>query len=163
MLSDLQLVYMVPRNSTELLKINTTKFQVEREPVYPTPKHVKISLTPQQGKINPHMHRLKNVSTIRPLSKRIQIPIADNIMHSKAPYPDVILITNRKSFTNNRTVEKVIEHTLSFQFLKNIPLPLFSFDPFLFFLASSIFHFKNIIISTCWGGGGGGQVSTPTL
>ena len=34
MLSDLQLVYMVPRNSTELLKINTTKFQVEREPVY---------------------------------------------------------------------------------------------------------------------------------
>ena len=30
MLSDLQLVYMVPRNSTELLKINTTKFQVER-------------------------------------------------------------------------------------------------------------------------------------
>ena len=35
MLSDLQLVYMVPRNSTELLKINTTKFQVEREPVYP--------------------------------------------------------------------------------------------------------------------------------
>ena len=34
MLSDLQLVYMVPRNSTQLLKINTTKFQVEREPVY---------------------------------------------------------------------------------------------------------------------------------
>ena len=34
MLSDLQLVYMGPRNSTELLKINTTKFQVEREPVY---------------------------------------------------------------------------------------------------------------------------------
>ena len=38
MLSDLQLVYMVPRNSTELLKINTTKFQVEREPVYVTNK-----------------------------------------------------------------------------------------------------------------------------
>ena len=37
MLSDLQLVYMVPRNSTQLLKINTTKFQVEREPVYRTP------------------------------------------------------------------------------------------------------------------------------
>ena len=37
MLSDLQLVYMGPRNSTQLLKINTTKFQVEREPVYPTP------------------------------------------------------------------------------------------------------------------------------
>ena len=36
MLSDLQLVYMVPRNSTQLLKINTTKFQVEREPVYVT-------------------------------------------------------------------------------------------------------------------------------
>ena len=36
MLSDLQLVYMVPRNSTQLLKINTTKFQVEREPVYPS-------------------------------------------------------------------------------------------------------------------------------
>ena len=34
MLSDLQLVYMGPRNSTELLKINTTRFQVEREPVY---------------------------------------------------------------------------------------------------------------------------------
>ena len=34
MLSDLQLVYMGPRNSTQLLKINTTKFQVEREPVY---------------------------------------------------------------------------------------------------------------------------------
>ena len=34
MLSDLQLVYMVPRNSTQLLNINTTKFQVEREPVY---------------------------------------------------------------------------------------------------------------------------------
>ena len=33
MLSDLQLVYMVPRNSTQLVKINTTKFQVEREPV----------------------------------------------------------------------------------------------------------------------------------
>ena len=33
-LSDLQLVYMVPRNSTQLLNINTTKFQVEREPVY---------------------------------------------------------------------------------------------------------------------------------
>ena len=36
MLSDLQLVYIGPRNSTELLKINTTKFQVEREPVYST-------------------------------------------------------------------------------------------------------------------------------
>ena len=35
MLSDLQLVYMVHRNSTQLLNINTTKFQVEREPVYP--------------------------------------------------------------------------------------------------------------------------------
>ena len=34
MLSDLQLVYIVPRNSTKLLNINTTKFQVEREPVY---------------------------------------------------------------------------------------------------------------------------------
>ena len=33
MLSDLQLVYMVPRNSTQLLNINTTKFQVERESV----------------------------------------------------------------------------------------------------------------------------------
>ena len=33
MLSDLQLVYMVPRNSTQLLNIYTTKFQVEREPV----------------------------------------------------------------------------------------------------------------------------------
>ena len=30
MLSDLQLVYMVPRNSTQLLNINTIKFQVER-------------------------------------------------------------------------------------------------------------------------------------
>ena len=29
MLSDLQLVYMVSRNSTQLLNINTTKFQVE--------------------------------------------------------------------------------------------------------------------------------------
>ena len=34
MLSDLQLVYMVPRNSTQLLNINATKFQVVREPVY---------------------------------------------------------------------------------------------------------------------------------
>ena len=34
MLSDLQLVHMGPRNSTQLLKINTSKFQVEREPVY---------------------------------------------------------------------------------------------------------------------------------
>ena len=43
MLSDLQLVYMVPRNSTQMLKINTTKFQVEREPdiqpVYHTLQH----------------------------------------------------------------------------------------------------------------------------
>ena len=31
MLSDLQLVYMVPRNSTQLLNINTTKFQMERD------------------------------------------------------------------------------------------------------------------------------------
>ena len=28
------LAYMGPRNSTQLLKINTTKFQVERKPVY---------------------------------------------------------------------------------------------------------------------------------
>ena len=34
MLSDLQLVYIVPRNLTQLVNINTTKFQVEREPVY---------------------------------------------------------------------------------------------------------------------------------
>ena len=34
MLSDLQLVFMKSRNSTQLLNINTTKFQVEREPVY---------------------------------------------------------------------------------------------------------------------------------
>ena len=34
MLSDLQLVFMVPRNSIQLLNINTTKFQVERQPVY---------------------------------------------------------------------------------------------------------------------------------
>ena len=33
MLSDLQLIYMVSRNSTQLLNINTTKFQMEREPV----------------------------------------------------------------------------------------------------------------------------------
>ena len=33
MLSDMQLVYIVPRNSTQLININTTKFQVEREPV----------------------------------------------------------------------------------------------------------------------------------
>ena len=32
MLSDLQLVYMVPRNSTQLLNINTAKFQVDLEP-----------------------------------------------------------------------------------------------------------------------------------
>ena len=41
MLSDLQLVYrlhaMVPRNSTQLPNINTTKFQVERQPVYYIP------------------------------------------------------------------------------------------------------------------------------
>ena len=41
MLSDLQLVYMVPRNSTQLLNINTTKFQVEHEPVYLILKHCK--------------------------------------------------------------------------------------------------------------------------
>ena len=34
MLSDLQLLYVVPRNSTQLLNIITTKFQVERKPVY---------------------------------------------------------------------------------------------------------------------------------
>ena len=34
MLLDLQLVYMVSRNFTQLLNINTTKLQVEREPVY---------------------------------------------------------------------------------------------------------------------------------
>ena len=32
MLSDLQLVYMVPRNSIQLLNINTTKFQVKCDP-----------------------------------------------------------------------------------------------------------------------------------
>ena len=32
--SDLQLVYVVLRNLTQLLNINTTKIQVEREPVY---------------------------------------------------------------------------------------------------------------------------------
>ena len=32
--SDLQLVYVVLRNSTRLLNINTTKIQVERESVY---------------------------------------------------------------------------------------------------------------------------------
>ena len=31
---------MVPRNSTQLLNINTTKFQVEREPVYCLPSCV---------------------------------------------------------------------------------------------------------------------------
>ena len=34
--SNLQLVYMVPKNFTQLLNINTTKFQVERKPVYCT-------------------------------------------------------------------------------------------------------------------------------
>ena len=34
MLLDLKLVDMVPRISTQLLNIDTTKFQVEREPVY---------------------------------------------------------------------------------------------------------------------------------
>ena len=42
MLSDLQLVYMVPKNSTQLLNINTTKFQVEREPVYTISNHCKL-------------------------------------------------------------------------------------------------------------------------
>ena len=32
--SDLQLVYVVLRNSTQLVNINTTKIQVERESVY---------------------------------------------------------------------------------------------------------------------------------
>ena len=32
--SDLQLVYVVLRNSTQLLNINTTKIEVERESVY---------------------------------------------------------------------------------------------------------------------------------
>ena len=32
--SDLRLVYMVPRNSIQLLNINTIKFQVESEPVH---------------------------------------------------------------------------------------------------------------------------------
>ena len=44
MLSDLQLVYMVPRNSTQLLKINTTKFQVEREPVISRDKLTMLAL-----------------------------------------------------------------------------------------------------------------------
>ena len=30
------MVYMMPRNFTQLLNINTTKFQVEREPVLST-------------------------------------------------------------------------------------------------------------------------------
>ena len=34
MLSDLQLIYIVSRNSTQLLNINTTKIQVEHEPFY---------------------------------------------------------------------------------------------------------------------------------
>ena len=34
MLSDFLLIYMVSRNSPQLLNINTPKFQVEREPVY---------------------------------------------------------------------------------------------------------------------------------
>ena len=34
MLSDFLLIYMVSRNSTQLLNINSTKFQVDREPVY---------------------------------------------------------------------------------------------------------------------------------
>ena len=46
MLSDLQLVYMVPRNSTQLLSINTIKIQVEREPVYHQP--YKNTITQEQ-------------------------------------------------------------------------------------------------------------------
>ena len=45
MLSDLQLVYMVPRNSTQLLNINTTNFQVEREPVYKVDQAIRFSVT----------------------------------------------------------------------------------------------------------------------
>ena len=43
MLSDLQLVCMGPRNSTQLLKINTTKFQVERESLYIVTTSLKVS------------------------------------------------------------------------------------------------------------------------
>ena len=51
MLSDLQLVYMGPRNSTQLLKINTTKFQVEREPVYTstTTSNIGVSIISLHG------------------------------------------------------------------------------------------------------------------
>ena len=45
MLSDLQVVYMVPRNSTQLSNINTTKFQVERKPVYLSSKKSEFEST----------------------------------------------------------------------------------------------------------------------
>ena len=51
MLSELQLVYMVHRNSTQLLKINITKFQVEREPVYPIYSNPSDSNTGPKGKL----------------------------------------------------------------------------------------------------------------
>ena len=51
MFSDLQLVYMVPRKSTQLLNINTTNFQVEREPVYEHRTIYRIGLLMQ---INPN-------------------------------------------------------------------------------------------------------------
>ena len=52
MLSDLQLVYMGPRNSTQLLKIDTTKFQVEREPVYKVGIKVLINCFREQIRYN---------------------------------------------------------------------------------------------------------------
>ena len=65
MLSDLQLVYMGPRNSTELLKINTTKFQVEREPVYNCSMFSKISPVAKYPIASCIMFYIKNMFYIK--------------------------------------------------------------------------------------------------
>ena len=66
MRSDFQLVYMVPRNSIQLLYIGTTKFQVEREPVY---KLVAANI----------------IHTVV-INKIIKIPFSDIIFHIQIDY-----------------------------------------------------------------------------
>ena len=53
MLSDLQLVYMVPKNSTQLLNINTTKFQVVRDRASLEINHTENISPPPRNLSNP--------------------------------------------------------------------------------------------------------------
>ena len=106
------LVYMGPRNSTELLKINTTKFQVEREPVY-----CKIywlpgtfflnELTTEHRKLNEKLVVkikqvvVKNISR-RTWQNRYLIVILFVIIHCNTYYASgmqFVIISSFKSFT----------------------------------------------------------------